>query len=569
MKYIKGEDRRQYVLFPACLDEFIEQDSPVRFIDAFVDSLDLAELGFSHMSEEKFEKGGRPPYDPSDLVKLYVYGYFNSVRSSRKLERECKVNIEVMWLLCKVTPDYHTISDFRKDNLKPIKKMFKALNKQLDSFGLFSHSYISIDGSKFKAVNSKDNNFTLSKLDDRIERLECHEKEYFLALDQNDFNDELSLSKEEVEHKLEVCQERKERYKGYREQLEKSGESQMSLIDKDAKLMKFNDGFDVGYNVQTGVEAGSHLIATFNVTTNPTDHGEITETASDAKKELEMDIMQSVEDKGYQDPVDMGNALAAGVVPNVIQRDGKDVADVEVAYVESEVTEEMLNSKKPEDLKACLQAGKIPSVYAGILDSPKIVERKSYECVAPSTLKSMTDEQMCHLALQGYFVRDAEKNLVYCPQGNVLRQKSTKKNGHIRYCNKLACKKCSHKCTTSAFKEADFCKDSLIKQAKNYKLDSEGDSNAGNQPPALKMEKKVTITKVVTYKLHLDMGKMEQRKCLSEHPFGTIKRTLGSYYFLLKSKVKVEAEMALICMSYNIRRAISMLGVQKLVAKMA
>lgn len=569
MKYIKGEDRRQYVLFPACLDEFIEQDSPVRYIDAFVDSLDLAELGFSHMSEEKFEKGGRPPYDPSDLVKLYVYGYFNSVRSSRKLERECKVNIEVMWLLCKVTPDYHTISDFRKDNLKPIKKMFKALNKQLDSFGLFSHSYISIDGSKFKAVNSKDNNFTLSKLDDRIERLECHEKEYLLALDQNDFNDELSLSKEEVEHKLEVCQERKERYKGYREQLEKSGESQMSLIDKDAKLMKFNDGFDVGYNVQTGVEAGSHLIATFNVTTNPTDHGEITETASDAKKELEMDIMQSVEDKGYQDPVDMGNALAAGVVPNVIQRDGKDVADVEVAYVESEVTEEMLNSKKPEDLKACLQAGKIPSVYAGILDSPKIVERKSYECVAPSTLKSMTDEQMCHLALQGYFVRDAEKNLVYCPQGNVLRQKSTKKNGHIRYCNKLACKKCSHKCTTSAFKEADFSKDSLIKQAKNYKVDSEGDSNAGNQPPALKMEKKVTITKVVTYKLHLDMGKMEQRKCLSEHPFGTIKRTLGSYYFLLKSKVKVEAEMALICMSYNIRRAISMLGVQKLVAKMA
>lgn len=569
MKYIKGEDRRQYVLFPACLDEYIEQDSPVRYIDAFVDSLDLAELGFDHMSEEKFEKGGRPPYDPSDLVKLYVYGYFNSIRSSRKLESECKRNIEVMWLLCKVTPDYHTISDFRKDNLSPIKKMFKALNKQLDSFGLFSHSYISIDGSKFKAVNSKDNNFTLNKLDDRIERLETHENEYLLALEQNDFNDERGLSKEEIEHKLEVCQERKERYKGYREQLEKSGESQMSLTDKDAKLMKFNDGFDVGYNVQTGVEAGSHLIATYNVTTNPTDHGEITETASDAKKELEMDIMESVEDKGYQDPVDMGNALAEGIVPNVIQRDGKDVADVEVEYVETEVTEEMLNSKKPEDLRACLQAGKVPSVYAGILDSPKIVERKSYECVAPSTLKSMTDEEMRLLALQGYFVRDAEKNLVYCPQGNILRQKSIKKNGHIRYCNKLACKKCSHKCTTSAFKEADFSKDSLIKQAKNYKVDSGQDTNEGSQPPTLKMEKKVTITKVVTYKLHLDMGKMEQRKCLSEHPFGTIKRTLGSYYFLLKSKVKVEAEMALICMAYNIRRAITMLGVPQLVAKMA
>lgn len=569
MKYIKGDNRRQYVLFPACLDECVGQDSPVRYIDAFVDSLDLAELGFCHMSEKEFENGGRPPYNPSDLVKLYVYGYFNSIRSSRKLERECKTNIEVMWLLCKLTPDYHTISDFRKDNLKAIKKMFKALNKQLDSFGLFSHSYISVDGSKFKAVNSKDNNFTLNKLDDRIERLESHEKQYLQELDQNDSDDERQLSKEELEHKLEVCQERKARYEEYRDQLEKSGESQMSLTDKDAKLMKFNDGFDVGYNVQTGVEAGSHLIATFNVTTNPTDHGELTATMTDPKEELGHDIVEAVADKGYQDPVDMGEALAAGIVPNVIQRDGKDVADVELEYVDTEVTEDMLNSKKPEDIEACLRAGKVPAVYAGILDSPEVVERKSYECVAPSSLKRMTDEQMRLLALRGYFVRDAEKNLVYCPQGQMLRQKSIKKDGHIRYCNKLACKKCPHKCTTAAFKEADFGKDTLIKQAKNYKVAPSQDFDDEGQQLVSKIERKVTIRKVVTYKLHLDMGKMEQRKCLSEHPFGTLKRTLGAYYFLLKSKVKVEAEMALICIAYNMRRAITMLGVPELVAKIA
>lgn len=569
MKYIKGDNRRQYVLFPACLNECVGQDSPVRYIDAFVDSLDLAELGFGHMSEKEFENGGRPPYNPSDLVKLYVYGYFNSIRSSRKLERECKTNIEVMWLLCKLTPDYHTISDFRKDNLKAIKKMFKALNKQLDSFGLFSHSYISVDGSKFKAVNSKDNNFTLNKLDDRIERLESHEKQYLQELDQNDFDDERQLSKEELKHKLEVCQERKARYEEYRDQLEKSGESQMSLTDKDAKLMKFNDGFDVGYNVQTGVEAGSHLIATFNVTTNPTDHGELTATMTDPKEELGHDIVEAVADKGYQDPVDMGEALAAGIVPNVIQRDGKDVADVELEYVDTEVTEDMLNSKKPEDIEACLMAGKVPAVYAGILDSPEVVERKSYECVAPSSLKRMTDEQMRLLALRGYFVRDAEKNLVYCPQGQMLRQKSIKKDGHIRYCNKLACKKCPHKCTTAAFKEADFGKDTLIKQAKNYKVAPSQDFDDEGQQLVSKIERKVTIRKVVTYKLHLDMGKMEQRKCLSEHPFGTLKRTLGAYYFLLKSKVKVEAEMALICIAYNMRRAITMLGVPELVAKIA
>lgn len=155
MKHIKGEDRRQYVLFPACLDEYIEQDNPVRYIDAFVDSLDLEELGFNHTKRKAPENGGRPSYDPSDILKLLIYGYFNSIRSSRKLAKACVVNIKVMWLLSKVPPDFRTVSDFRKDNLKPIKKVFKSLNKQLDSFGLFSHSYLSIDGSKFKAVNSR------------------------------------------------------------------------------------------------------------------------------------------------------------------------------------------------------------------------------------------------------------------------------------------------------------------------------------------------------------------------------------------------------------------------------
>ena len=569
MKYIKGEDRRQYVLFPACLDEYIEQDSPVRYIDAFVNTQDLDELGFNHTSQETPEKGGRPPYDPCDMVKLYLYGYFNSIRSSRKLERECKVNIEVMWLICQLTPDFHTIADFRKDNKEAIRKLFKALNKQLDNFGLFSHSYLSIDGSKFKAVNSKDRNFTLNKLDDRIKRLEEHEKQYLADLDQNDFDDNRKLSKEETERKLAEVQERKVRYEGYRKELEESGEKQKSLTDPDSKLMKFNDGFNVGYNVQTAVEEGSHLIANFKVTTNPTDHGEITETISEAKQNLNNGIMEVVADKGYQDPSDMGNALAAGVVPNVIQRDGKSEATVELEYVEAEVTDEMLSSKEPKNLETYLKAGKIPIAYAGILDSPKVIKRKTYECVTPKELKTMTDEQMRLLALRGYFVRDAEKNLVYCPQGQMLRQKSTKSNGNIRYCNKLACKNCKHKCTTAKFKEADFSKDTLIKEAKNYKVENDDTSEKDQHPTSMKMEKKAVVKKIVTYTLHLDMNKMAQRKCLSEHPFGTMKRTLGSYYFLLKTKVKVEAEMALICISYNMRRAISMLGVPQLVAKMA
>ena len=569
MKYKKGEDRRQYVLFPACLDEYIEQDSPVRYIDAFVNSQDLDKLGFNHTSQEILEKGGRPPYDPRDMVKLYIYGYFNSIRSSRKLERECKVNIEVMWLICQLTPDFHTIANFRKDNKFAIKKLFKALNQQLDSFGLFTHSYLSIDGSKFKAVNSKERNFTLNKLDDRIKRLEEHEKQYLADLDQNDFNDARKLSKEETERKLAEVLERKSKYEGYRKELEQSDEKQKSLTDPDSKLMKFNDGFNVGYNVQAAVEAGSHLVATFNVTTNPTDHGEITETISEFKQGQHNDITEAVADKGYQDPSDMGNALASGIVPNVIQREGKSGATIELEYVEAEITDEMLDSKAPKDLEVCLKAGKIPTAYAGILDSPKVIERKTYECITPKELKSMSEEQMRLLALRGYFVRDAEKNLVYCPQGQVLRQKSTKSNGNIRYCNKLACKNCKRKCTTAKFKEADFSKDTLIKEAKNYKVEMEDSSGIDQPPTNMKMEKKAIVKKVITYTLHLDMNKMSQRKCLSEHPFGTMKRTLGAYYFLLKTKVKVEAEMALICISYNMRRAISMLGVPQLIAKMA
>lgn len=163
MAYKKGQDRRQRVLFPDCIDEYVESDAPVRLFDAFVDSLKMDELEFIRSTPAET---GTPGYDPRDLLKLYIYGYFYQVRSSRKLARECKCNVEVMWLLNKLTPDFRTISDFRKDNKKAITKVYKEFNKFCMGPKLFSKSYISIDGSKFKAVNAKDNNLTLNKLDD-------------------------------------------------------------------------------------------------------------------------------------------------------------------------------------------------------------------------------------------------------------------------------------------------------------------------------------------------------------------------------------------------------------------
>ena len=559
MAYIKGSDRRQRVLFPDCIDEYVEADAPVRLFDAFVDRLKMDELGFIRSTPAET---GTPGYDPRGLLKLYIYGYFYQVRSSRKLARECKCNVEVMWLLSKLTPDFRTISDFRKDNKEAITKVYKEFNKFCMRLKLFSKSYISIDGSKFKAVNAKDNNFTLSKLDDRIKRLDEHISIYMEELDAYDHEEGRKLSKDEILRKLDVCKERKERYEGYRNQLEESGESQISLTDTDSRLMKANEGFCVGYNVQTAVDAESHMIAGFQVTNNPTDHGQITNVASEIKADYDVPVLETTADKGYECPEDHADALANGIIPNVIQRDGGCTEQVQFDYNEATITDEQKASTKPEDLKACLEAGVIPDVYEGILTDAQTAEVKEFATdVVDSAVLKMTPEQMRAKALEGYFVRDAERNLIYCPQGEILRQKSIKRNGMIRYCNKLACKKCKCKCTAQRFKEIDFNKDTLIKatEAKRKQLKEENKDKP--KPPRTKV-----VKKVVRYVLHLDQNKMDNRKCLSEHPFGTIKRTLGQYYFLLKGFAKVGAEMGLFCLSYNLRRAISLRGVPVLVA---
>lgn len=559
MAYKKGDDRKQKILFPDCIDEYVEDDAPVRLFDAFVDRLNMEELGFIRSTPKET---GTPGYDPRDLLKLYIYGYFYQIRSSRKLARECRCNIEVMWLLNKLTPDFRTISDYRKDNKESITKVFKEFNKFCMSLKLFSKSYISIDGSKFRAVNAKDNNFTLNKLDDRIRRLDEHIALYMEGLDAFDREENRKLSKEELQHKLNLCKDRKERYENYREMLEKSDEKQLSLTDPDSRLMKGNEGFCVCYNVQTAVDAESHMIATCQVTNRPTDHGQLTSVASEVKNDYGVDILEATADKGYESSEDHAEALLNGIVPNVIQRDGGCTEPVEFEYRDAVVSDEQKSSTRPEDLKACLQAGIIPNAYAGILTYPQIAESgRRVLPVSDSAVLNMTDEQMRAKALEGYFVRDAGRNLVYCPQGQTLRQKSIRRNGTIRYCNRLACKKCKCKCTTSPFKEVNFGKDVLIKPMYGqWKQDASNDGNAAMQRPT------TAVKKTVRYVLHLDQEKMDKRKCLSEHPFGTIKRALGQYYFLLKGFAKVKAEMSLFCLSYNLRRAINLKGVPALVA---
>lgn len=560
MGYIEGENRKQNLLFPESLDEYVEKESPVRLFDAFIESLDFKQLEFDR---ETPKTEGRPGYNPRDLMKLYIYSYYYRLRSSRQIARECKVNLEIMWLIGKLKPDFRTIANFRKDNKTAIRKVFKEFNRFCYKMNLFSHDGISIDGSKFKAVNAKDNNFTQSKLDDRLTRIDEHIKEYLAELDAADLDDK---QVEELEKKLKEYKERKGKYEDIQKRMSEENLSQISLTDPESKLMKMNEGFGVCYNTQTAVDTGSHLIADFEVTDNPTDHGQITKLAKKVKEDFNEfeesedknihEIIESIADKGYQDTKDMAEALCEGIIPNVIPQNGT-TCEIEYDYEPAEITEEIRQSTEPEDLRKCLKAGIVPEVYKGILKAEGIKERSHYEYESTDAgIAKMDTEQMILKAREGYFVRDADSNLVFCPQGKVLRQKSIKKNGNIRYCNKLACKNCKNKCTKSDWKEIDFSKDSLIHKVGGNKKDTVKDEN-------IKRSKKVQKKAVFTMKLNME--KLKKRMCTSEHPFGTVKRHLTGYYFLLKGKIKVEAETALLYMAYNMRRAINMVGVNQMV----
>ena len=563
MPYIKTFDRTQMMF--CSWDSFVDEHSIARIIDAFVNSLDLQELGVKEVAVE-----GRPSYDPKGLFKLYIYGSRKGIRSSRKLQESCEVNIEVKWMLGGVEPDFRTIAAFRKDNIEILKKIFHAFNRRIS--GAFEWGFVSVDGSKFQACNSKDNNFTKNKLDDRIKWLNAHTDEYLRILnemDEKESQEEELLTRENIEEKLKEARERLARYEDYCKQMEESGASQMSLTDADAKLMKNKNGFAVSYNPQTAVDSNTHLIHDFQMTNQVTDHGLIYSTLEHIKAENPDTVLESVADKGYENEEDMIRCLENGIIPHVITDDGKDGYELEIDYADNEAKPDSTN---PEEISRTLHAGQIPKAYEKVIEKMEVKEVKHWvaeEVKVDVSNPYGTEEEMLSRAKEGYFVRDVERNLVYCPAGEILRQKCIKKNGNIRYANKNACRHCKNrdKCYKgkNEWKEIDFTKDKLEKPCKDW-LKAEG--------KAVKSEKSkrkghYETKKVVRFFLKPDKEKMGQRMCLSEHPFGTIKRTMQAGYFLLKGMRKVAGEFALFCLGYNIERARNLLGFEKMMELMA
>jgi len=256
---------------------------PSQWVLTYVDRLDLADLGFAHT---ELAETGRPPYDPRDLLKLYIYGYLNRIRSSRKVEQECQRNVEMMWLLGKLAPDHKTIANFRKDNRQAFKEVFKALCLLCRELDLFGAELIAIDGSKFKAVNSSKRNFTETKVKKYMQELEQRIEAYLQALDELDQVEAPDVppqrSAEQLQAKIEQLKTRQVKYQGYRKRMEESGESQLSLADPDSRSMPKSPKAPVAYNAQTAVDSKHHLIVAQDVTKDVTDRDQLSRMAKEA-----------------------------------------------------------------------------------------------------------------------------------------------------------------------------------------------------------------------------------------------------------------------------------------------
>lgn len=387
MRYIEGVNRKRKISFPEYIDDYITEDNQVRVIDAFVDSLDLEALGFKKAEDINT---GRPGYNPADMLKLFMYGYMTRNTSSRRLEAEAGRNIELMWLLRKLKPDYRTIAEFRKQNKEAIRKIFRQLVFLCKDWDLFGMEIVAVDGSKFRASNSKRNNFSEKSLNRKLKYIDEKLEEYISELDKNDENEVSSRvpDKEEIKKRVKELRRRKETYQKYKEELKEKGINEISTVDPDARLMAVNNnGVDICYNVQTVADSKHKLIVDCNVINNPADQCQLSEMAGRAKDIFEVDSIKALADKGYY------NA---------------------------------------DDLKAC--------------------EREHIETyVAKQVFSNATGEREFY---SDKFKYNKEKDVYICPAGYELSctiKKVTEKTKRLNYKNKEACNGCEYKdlCTKS------------------------------------------------------------------------------------------------------------------------
>jgi transposase len=317
-RFIEGQDRDQITLLPESLDEFVAEDNAVRVIDAFVEELDLATMGFEGTQAAVT---GRPSYHPAVLLKIYIYGYLNRVQSSRRLERECQRNLEVMWLTGRLAPDFKTIADFRRDNGAGIRSVCRRFVELCRDLKLFSQAAVAIDGSKFKAVNSRDRNFTPAKIEKRRKQIEESIQRYLDTLETADRTQpgEFTAKIDRLKDKIKALREQMRRMDRLQERLARQPEPQLSLTDPDSRsMMSQAKGTGVvGYNVQVAVDAKHHLIVAHEVTNVGTDRAQLTKMAVAAREAMAKPRLRAYADRGYFNAPQIKGCTDAGIVPFV------------------------------------------------------------------------------------------------------------------------------------------------------------------------------------------------------------------------------------------------------------
>jgi transposase len=482
--YIEGLNRKQTFLLPKTIEEYVETNNPVRFIDAYVNTLYMEKLGFIHSTPQDL---GRPSYNPKDLCKLYLYGGLNHIRSSRKLERESKTNLEAMWLLKGLTPDFKTIADFRKDNPTAIGNLFKDFVAFLKDLSLYGAKQVTVDGTKLRAVNSNDKAFTQRALAKRIKVMEKSVKHYLEELDAQDkqeASDEQQAGSESSEEtkafevdKLAALLEKKEKTEEILGKMEKSGQNEVALTDPDCRQMMNHGRVESCYNMQAAVDTKNHLIVNYLVTNEASDLNQLSGVAINAKETLGVEQIDCISDKGYFDFMQIKQCVDNGVTPYVaVKRSGS--------------------------------GGSI---------------------VAPE----FTADKFCY---------DKGADVYVCPAGQRLFfHCCTFQDGmdkRIYKCRKGVCSSCQFfmtKCTSNKYGRT------IWRWLHEEVVDD--------------MRKRM--------RLHPEV--MGERKKVVEHTFGTLKRAFGAPYLLLKGLRKVSGEVGLLLFSYNLRRALNILGVEALI----
>lgn len=456
MKQSERIDRNQCII--TSLDEMIDENSNVRVIDAYVRSLDVEKLGY-HVYTNKV---GRPAYNPQELIGLYLYSYMSKVMSSRMMEQQTYINIELMWLLNGSHPDHSTIASFRSKNSEALTNTFRDFTNICMDLKLIGGRILAVDGTKLHASNNKKRNYSEKTLKKKIERIDTQIAEYLTALDENDKASEIT----------QTLTKRKEIYENLLETLKETKETQISTTDADSRLMdNKKGGLDVGYNIQATVDSKNGLVVDQYVTNNPTDQKELSKAAERVQDILSKKKIAILADKGYYNGEDIDKCISNGVVPLVSRQK--------------------------------------PPVRDGLYS---------------------LDE----------FVYDEEKDIFVCPQGKELERISGEDVKTIVYANKGACRSCPYK--DKCFKKDGKYKYRRINKDKYFK----------------KMHKVDCLFKKHKEQYH-------KRQELSEPVFGSIKRALGFPMLNVRTKRKVEGEVSLLFLGYNLKRVINLIEKTKLI----